>query len=163
MTGCYFTNVQYIFGVQILLLQIMKLNYQIQISNSFRFFVNTNKCQYLHYQMSICNRNSDICIFMTGTYSSNFVFIFAIRILHLKLQKSTTKSDNRTRTSVTLCKKHLHFCTIKCKLYPMKIQIAFVREGHIYSRKLQFVDANFAFESANNEFEKVKLHIWTYS
>ncbi len=86
-------------------------------------------------------------------------FIFCI----WNCKNQPTKSDNYTRTSVTLCKKYLHFCTIKCKLYTMKIQIAFVRKGHIYSRKLQFVDANFAFESANNEFEKVKLHIWTYS
>ncbi len=87
-TGCFFTNVQYIFGVQSLLLQILKLNYQIQISNSFWFFVNMTKCEYLHYQMSICNRKFDNCMFMTGTYSSNFVFIFAIHISHLKLQKS---------------------------------------------------------------------------
>ena len=43
----------------------------------------------------------------------------------------------------------------------MEIQIASVRKGLIYSKNLQFVDANFAFDNANNAFEKVNFRIMT--
>ena len=115
-TWCVFTYVQYIFGVQISLLQILKLYYQIQISNSFWFFVNTSKCQYLHYQMWIWN-----------------------------CKHQTTKSDICARMSITLCKNYLQFCIIKYKFYTIKIQIAFERKINIYSGKITICRCKFCF------------------
>jgi hypothetical protein len=45
---------------------------------------------------------------------------------------------------------------------PLKYKLRLCESVLFVGEKLQFVDANFAFDSANNEFKKVHFRIWTY-
>ena len=45
---------------------------------------------------------------------------------------------------------------------PSKYKLRLSERLIFIAEKSQFVDVNFVFESANNKFDKVNLHIWTH-